>query len=436
MAPSDDMAKVLIRKLFRIVPAAVFLAALTLCLPALASEARQEVHPVATVSPAAPLATLTAPERAWLREHPVIRVVQDPGWPPVEFVDARGEPSGMTADYLNLIEQRLGVKFERVHGLSWQEAYARLKRHEIDLTTSVAVTPERTEFWAFTQPYMRIPVVIVTRQEVTYIADLRELAGKRVAVVAGYAAADWLPRDFPEIRLVRVKTAKEGLEQLQRGGVFAFVESMLVVDYYLAERNLTTLKIAGQTPYMNAQSMAVRKDWAPLAGILDKALDSISTVERDAIYRKWLPAHFEHGFNYSQFMRSLALFAVVLLGLAWWIRRLTSEVRRRKAAEAALRDSEERFRRALENIPDVVTIYDRDLVIRYINEATRGLTGRPASDYIGRRDEEIWLPEVYEAYLPTLKEAFRTRSPQSLETRIVLADGVTRSLQITCVPLV
>ncbi|MDD5366970.1 MAG: PAS domain S-box protein, partial [Gallionellaceae bacterium] len=436
MVPSDDMAKVLIRQMFSIVPAAVFLAALTLCLPALASEARQDVHPAATVSPAAPLATLTAPERAWLREHPVIRVVQDPGWPPVEFVDARGEPSGMTADYLRLIEQRLGVKFERLRNLSWQEAYARLKHHEIDMTTSVVTTPERTEFWAFTQPYMRIPIVIVTNSEVTYIADLRELAGKRVAVVAGYAVADWLPRDFPEIRLVRVKTVREGLEQLQRGEVFAFVESMLVVDYYLAKLNLTTLKIAGQTPYINAQAMAVRKDWAPLAGILDQALDSISAAERDTIYRKWLPVRYEDGFDYPQFMRLLALFAVVLLGLAWWIRRLTSEVQRRKAAETALRDSEERFRRALENIPDVVTIYDRDLIIRYINEATRRLTGRPTADFIGRREEEVWPPEVYEAYLPTLREAFRTRSPQSLETRIVLADGVTRILQITCVPLV
>ncbi len=43
-----------------------------------------------------------------LRDHPVIRVVQDPGWPPVEFTDESEEPSGMAGDYLSLIEQRLG----------------------------------------------------------------------------------------------------------------------------------------------------------------------------------------------------------------------------------------------------------------------------------------------------------------------------------------
>jgi ABC-type amino acid transport substrate-binding protein len=186
---------------------------------------------VGMLTPSHTLDSLTEPERAWLRDHPVIRVVQDPDWPPVEFADERGEPSGMVEDHLKLIEQRLGVKFERVRHLSWQEAYARLKRWEIDMTTSVVETPERTEFWAFTKPYMRIPIAIATGPEVTYIGDLRELAGRKVAVVEGYAVNDWIPRDYPEIRLVRVKTAQEGLRTLQRGEVFAYIENMLVLDY-------------------------------------------------------------------------------------------------------------------------------------------------------------------------------------------------------------
>ena len=215
-------------------------------------------------------------ERAWLRKHPVISVAQDPGWPPVEFADAQGEPSGMAADYLKLIEQRLGTTFERVRGLSWQEAYARLKRWQIDMTTSVAVTPEREKFWAFTRPYMKIPIVILTHADVTYIYDMHELGGKRIAVVDGYVAGEWISRDFPDIRMVKVKTVKEGLERLQKGEVFGMVDNMLVTGYYLAKLKLVNLKIAGETPYVNAQCMAVRKDWAVLAGILQKALDSIS----------------------------------------------------------------------------------------------------------------------------------------------------------------
>ena len=290
------------------------------------------------------LDTLSEQERVWLRAHPVIRVVQDPGWPPVEFADKQGEQSGMSADYLALVEQRLGVEFEQVRGLSWQEAYARLKRWEIDMTTCVAVTPERTAFWVFTHPYMRIPIVIATQLNVTYIADMHELAGKSVAIVEGYAIEDWMGRDFPDIDLVRVKAAREGLEKLQRGEVFAYIDNLLIIGYYQAEMKATSLKIAGQTPYTNAQCMAIRKDWPILAGILDKALDSISESEHDSIHRRWLPVRYEHGFDYTRLWQILALCGAIVTGLILWNRKLVREVAHRKQVETALSESERRFR--------------------------------------------------------------------------------------------
>ena len=108
----------------------------------------------------------------------------------------------------------------------------------------------------------------------------------------------------------------------------------------------------------------------------------------------------------------------------------------RKQVEQKLRESQERFQRALESIPDVVVIYDRDLRIQYINNATRQLTGRPVTDFIGKRDEEIWPPEVYETYLPTLRESSQTGAIRSLETVVSMPAMGTRNLHITCVPLI
>lgn len=268
------------------------------------------------------LKSLTESERLWLRNHPVIRVAQDPDWPPIEFVDEDGAPSGMTSDYLNLIESRLGISFVRVPVASWQDAYARLKRWDIDMTTNVAITPEREAFWAFTKPYMTIPIVIVTRWDITYIADLSELAGERVAVVDGYVSNGFIARDFPGIQRVSVKTTEEALSMVQRGEVFAAVENMLAVSYYMAQLKLTDLKIAGSSPYANAQRMAVRKDWAPLAGILDKALNSISETERTAIHRRWLPIRSQYRFAYVWLWTVVALSALLLALAVWqWKRR-------------------------------------------------------------------------------------------------------------------
>ncbi len=358
----------------------------------------QEQRPAETSTPQAFLDTLSPHEQAWLREHPVIRVAQDPGWPPIEFTDARGAQSGMTAEYLRLVEERLGVKFERVRNLSWQEAYARLQRWEIDLTTTVAVTAEREKFWAFTKPYMTMPIVVVTRADVTYIADLRELAGKKVAVVEGYVAAVWIARDFPEVQLVRVQTTAEALALLQRGEVLACVENMLVVGYYLAEQKMTDLKIAGSTPYTNAQCMAVRKDWATLAGILDKALDSVSPTEREAIYRRWLPLHYEPGFDYTRLWQIVALLATVLLGAVAWNWKLAREIRERKQAEAKLRQSEARWQFAIEGFGDGVWDWNvpaREVVFSSRWKAMLGF----AENEIGTGLEE-WSKRVHPEDLP------------------------------------
>lgn len=114
---------------------------------------------------------------------------------------------------------------------------------------------------------------------------------------------------------------------------------------------------------------------------------------------------------------------------------MVRDISDRKRAEEALARSESRFRGAIENIPDVIVIYDRELRIQYINAAARRLTGRPASDFVGKRDDEIWPPNVYERYLPTVESARRSGRVESVETDIEFPDGTVRSLHITCVPL-
>jgi len=116
----------------------------------------------------------------------------------------------------------------------------------------------------FTEPYISTPIVIFTRQEITYVGDLEELNGQAVSVVDGYAIHEWLSRDHPDIDLVPVATIQEGLDKLQDGEIIAFVGNLVTVSYYITEAGYTTLKVAGETPYTNDLSMAVRKDWGEI----------------------------------------------------------------------------------------------------------------------------------------------------------------------------
>jgi two-component sensor histidine kinase/ABC-type amino acid transport substrate-binding protein len=312
------------------------------------AEKSPDISPSGSDDSKAFLETLSEKERQWLREHPVIRVALDPSSPPIKFTDSKGELSGISSDYLKIVERRLGVKFEQMKNMTWQQAFDRLKRWEIDMAPSLADTDERRNYLIFTKPYLTIPIVTAAHRDVTYLGSMKELSGRKVAIVEDHAVSEWIPRDWPAIKLIKVKTVHDGLTLLQREEVFAYIDNLIIIGYYQARMKVTDIKIAGETPYINSQAMAVRKDWPILAGILQKALDSISESERNDIYRRWLPIRYEHGFDYSLLWKALGIFAAALIGLLLWNQKLAGEISSRRKAEVALRDSEARLRLSLD----------------------------------------------------------------------------------------
>ncbi|OVE80813.1 hypothetical protein BVY04_04840 [bacterium M21] len=272
---------------------------------------------------------LNQEEREWITQHPVIRVVLDPDWAPVEFMDEDGEYHGMSLDYLSQLEELIGVKFEICKGLKWQEAISRVQQKEADMFVSVAKTAEREQFAVFTETYTTMPINIFARSDVSYVGNLRALHGKKVAVIGGYAIHDWLKRDYPEIELVPVQSIPIALGALERGKVYAFVGNVVTTSYYIGKFRKYDIRVAGETEYQNNQCMAVRNDWSILAGILQKGLDAISISEKDSIYNRWMAIKYEHGFNYSLLWKYSFIVALVLVAfIAWnWQLRLSVEAK-------------------------------------------------------------------------------------------------------------
>ncbi|MDG4594823.1 MAG: transporter substrate-binding domain-containing protein [Candidatus Contendobacter sp.] len=284
----------------------------------------------------APQAALTAEERAWLTEHPVLRVSIDPHRAPVEFVDEAGNPQGISVVYLQRLGKLLGLRIEWVQGLAWAEAKQRIADGGLDVLPTMAVTPDRQRSIHFTEPYLSFPVVIFSAADVAYLGDPRALTGKTVAIVRGEAIQDWLRRDWPQLALLPVANIQEALRKVASGEAFAFVGNLVTTSYYIGQSGLTQIKVAGETSYVYQVGMGVRQDWPLLAGILQKGLDAIPKSERDAIYHDWISIHYQHRVDYGTLWTVVTLAALALFVIVYWNRRLTQEVNQRRQAEAAL----------------------------------------------------------------------------------------------------
>lgn len=238
-----------------------------------------------------PQIELTASERAWLSKHPVVRIGIDANWPPLEFLKENGVPQGLSADYLALLSQRLGVEFEMVVYHDWPATLVMLENKQLDALSGVIRTDEREKFALFTHPYNEISAVIYTRQQHPPVDSIFDLSGHTIAIESGYASHDALRRDYPDISLLVVDTSLQALEAVSQGRADAYIGTLAVGGYLLEKHFITNLKVAANSPFdMEALSIGVRNDWPELVSILNKGLNAITATEHIDIRRRWISA--------------------------------------------------------------------------------------------------------------------------------------------------
>jgi len=235
-----------------------------------------------------PEVNLSEAEIQWLKAHPRIRLASDINWPPFEYFNERGEYRGIAADYMQLIEDKLGISFVRSPQEPWHSIVEKLKDKQLDVYSLAMETPARRTYARFTRPYISNAMVIVTRETVDFVPGVQWLFGKQVALEQGYASYDLITQQYPEIELKTYADTRSALLAVLRGEAFAYVGNIATTSHILKEEVITGLRISGEIPLRYELAMGVRNDWPELVGILDKTLQSITAQERAAIFSRWV----------------------------------------------------------------------------------------------------------------------------------------------------
>ncbi|WP_072680846.1 transporter substrate-binding domain-containing protein [Arcobacter sp. LA11] len=232
--------------------------------------------------------SLTDEEKIWLKKHPIITAAPDSNWAPVEFFNKDGKYSGMAAEYIAIIEKKLGIKFHILRMENWDSILKKAYNKEIDIVTAIAKTPRRAEKLSFTDSYLTLPSVIVVNNKEARELNMNDLKNKTVAVVSGYAVQEYIEREYPEINLELVSSTEEGLQKVSYEGVYAFIGSIATVSHIIEKDVRPNIHIAGDAGYSYNLSLSTPKSLPILNNILSKALKSITKEERHKIFSKWI----------------------------------------------------------------------------------------------------------------------------------------------------
>ncbi|HJO92147.1 MAG TPA: transporter substrate-binding domain-containing protein [Victivallales bacterium] len=260
------------------------------------------------------LSFLSAKEREWLEQHPVITLAPRPYSPPIEFINRIKEYSGIASGYIDILEKKLGVKFEIVVYSDLGQTLNAIKEKKVDVMGAISATPERFKYIDFSDPYLELTPVILTRKNYSGDLTLSSLGNMNVAIVKGYAVADYIKQNYPTINLEYVSNVYDGLSKLSMGQVEAMILDISEATFCIEAEEITNLKVAGKTEYLDRVCIGVRNDWPILVSIINKGLKQITQEEKAKIVNRWTSFGYSKKVEYGkEFWLSILGTSIVII---------------------------------------------------------------------------------------------------------------------------
>ena len=192
-------------------------------------------------------------------------------FPPHYSLDAEGRPDGFAIDVFDALAAQANLDFRYRVYPSWSETFAAVKNGEASLIPNVGISDARKVWADFTRPVETFPVVTIVRHG-SPVAELADLAGRRVAVVKANVGAKLLKKR-PELNTVQFDTANDALVALLSGDVDGWVYPLSVAMRSARRAGLQDrIKVVGEPVKEILRGIAVGKGHGDLVERLDTAV--------------------------------------------------------------------------------------------------------------------------------------------------------------------
>ncbi|MGH8416385.1 MAG: transporter substrate-binding domain-containing protein [Pseudomonas sp.] len=373
---------------------------------------------------------LTQREERWIAQHPTVRVVINDAYAPLTFFDANGNFRGVTADLLDLIKLRTGLRFEVSHAPNMRDMMNRLAQGQADLIGAMVPSDERENRFNFSRPYMDNAFVLVTRKATSSPSNLDQLEGKRVALTLGSPVLEYLQQAHPRIYPVEVDNPAQALDMLAHGRVEGAVTSLFSASYFISSRGLSDalqMRVTvGREPARIA--MATSRNATELSGIIDKALSSIAPEDLAVINNRWrsyMPTGRGAWKDYQLLVYQIVIGAGLLLlgSLAWnaWMRR---QIKQRERAERALGDQFEFMSALVNGTPHPIYVRDRAGLLQMCNESYLTAFSAKREEVIGKSILDGALSDIQEArqYVADYQQVMADDTPLILDRSLHIGE--------------
>lgn len=232
---------------------------------------------------------LTKDEKTFIASHPIIKVGMMPDFTPFAYY-IKNTPVGFEHDLLKMISKRTGLEFEKKID-NWTTIYSAFKDKKVDMITSISYKKFREPFTTFTSSYYDIPIMIFVRDNFGQYNGIKSLKGKKVGVLKDVFYIKEL-KNIGTMNLIYYDNYADLTKDLVFGKIDALIQNLTNINYLIKKNLYSNLKLASELILPNTKKEDLRFGVQPeeplLSSIIQKALDSITKKEKEALVDKWI----------------------------------------------------------------------------------------------------------------------------------------------------
>ncbi len=315
----------------------------------------------------------------------------DASFPPYEFLDAEGNPTGFDVELFLAVAEVMDLQVELRLG-AWSEVRQQLEEGTLDAVVGMHYSVERDERVDFSSPYAMAHYAVFVRSGQQGIEGPRDLEGRVVAVQEGALVQDMAVQLGIASSMVAVSGPEQALVELAAGEHDAALLFQHQGLYLAKSLGLDNVEVVGAPLAPREYCFAVQEGDDQLVHALNEGLAVVKQTGRyQELQKRWLGVLEPTGWSWRRSLEVMAWILlpaalVVLLALAQaWIlqrrvqqrtRQLVDELAERRRAEEALAQERERLLVTLRSIGDAVITTDPQGCIELMNRVAESLLGQ------------------------------------------------------------
>ncbi|HPS58807.1 MAG TPA: transporter substrate-binding domain-containing protein [Spirochaetota bacterium] len=206
-------------------------------------------------------------------------------FPPFEYIDDYGRPSGFNIDIINAIEDETGLDIH-VTLMPGDEAVKKFSSDKIDFLTCVFHDRNNSTGKFYSSP--GINVQFIAAFPVKQRALSGPFTGKRIAVNRGYELDLYLAAKYPESLMIYTDTDFSALKLVSSGETDCAILSLNSANYLIERHRINDLRLSERPVFSIEYSMKFSPRNKELMDKLNEGMAAIKkNGEFSRIYLKW-----------------------------------------------------------------------------------------------------------------------------------------------------